>query len=134
AAAQGTSAAPPTVFAFVDGTRAWGIDSPLNWSPRFSQFWSLRLRYQIPQLSNTVTPFFADRANVSGAAGIAGNNQDPANWGPPRLIFSSGLAGLSTAQSLDNRQRTQAWGVEALHGIGRHNVTFGGDLRGQRWD
>jgi hypothetical protein len=133
-AAQRTATDASNIFAFVDGTRASGIDTTLNWSHRFSQFWSLRLRYQITRLSNTVTPFFADRANVSGAAGIAGNNQDPVNWGPPRLIFSSGLAGLSTAQSLDNRHRTQAWGAEVLHGMGRHSVTFGGDVRDERWD
>ncbi len=133
-AVQRTSTDTSNLFGFVDATRASGIDTNLNWSHRFSQFWSLRLRYQITQLSNTVTPFFADRANVSGAAGITGNNQDPANWGPPRLIFSSGIAGLSTAQSLDNRQRTQAWGAEMLHGMGRHSITFGGDVRAQRWD
>ena len=133
-AAQRTSTDTSNVFDFVDATRASGIDGTLNWSHRFSQLWSLRLRYQITRLSTTVTPFFADRANVSGAAGIAGNNQDPANWGPPRLIFSSGVAGLSTAQSLDNRQRTQAWGAELLHGMGRHSVTVGGDVRVQRWD
>jgi hypothetical protein len=133
-AVQRTTTEASNIFAFVDNTRASGIDATINWGHRFSQFWSLRLRYQITQLSNAVTPFFADRTNVSGAAGIVGNNQDPANWGPPRLIFSSGIAGLSTAPSLDNRHRTQASGIEALHGIGRHSVTFGGDVRDERWN
>ena len=33
-------------------------------------------------------------SNVSGDAGITGNNQEPVNWGPPSLSFSSGIAGL----------------------------------------
>ena len=56
----------------------------VNWSHRFSQFFSLRLRYQFTRLTTEATPYFANRTNVSGDAGIAGNNQDPANWGPPR--------------------------------------------------
>src|SRR5262249_2677071 len=95
---------------------------------------SVRLHYQLTRLSNNITPFFADRLNVSGLAGITGNDQDPVNWGPPRLIFSSGFAGLTSAQSADNRSMAHVWGAEALHSIGRHAVTFGGDLHWQRWD
>jgi hypothetical protein len=133
-AAQRTTTDTTNIFDFVDATRVAGLDTTLNWSHRFSQFWSARLRYQLTRLSNTVAPFFANRANVSGAAGIGGNNQDPINWGPPRLIFSSGTAGLSSAQSLHNRTLTQAWGAEGLHGRGRHSITFGGDVRRQQWD
>ena len=32
-----------------------------------------------------------------------GNNQDPTNWGPPTLNFSSGIAALMDAQSEFNR-------------------------------
>lgn len=133
-AIQRTTTDTTNIFGFVDASRVAGLDATLNWSHRFSQFWSARLRYQLTRLSNTVTPFFANRTNVSGAAGIVGNNQDPINWGPPRLIFSSGIAGLSSGQSLDQRTLTQAWGAEALHGRGRHSITFGGDVRRQRWD
>ena len=37
-----------------------------------------------------------------GAAGIAGNDQSPVNWGPPALTFSSGVAGLSSAPYLSS--------------------------------
>ncbi|HJZ71889.1 MAG TPA: hypothetical protein VKE51_09115, partial [Vicinamibacterales bacterium] len=133
-ALQQTTTDSSNVFAFVDSTRLSGIDTTLNWSHRFSQFHSIRLRYQFTRLSTNVTPYFAYRTNVSGDAGIAGNDQDPVNWGPPRLTFSSGVAGLSTAQAADKHNTTQSAGAESLWTRGRHNITIGGDVRRQTWD
>ena len=65
-------------------------------------------------MATRATPFWENRDNVSGEAGIAGNNQDPANWGPPSLAFSSGIAGLSDAQSSFNRNQTDAWSYSAV--------------------
>src|SRR5262249_23711973 len=79
---QQTTTDASNVFAFVDSTRLSGIDSTTNWSHRFSQFRSIRLRYQFTRLTTEVTPYFANRTNVSGDAGIAGNDQNPVNWGP----------------------------------------------------
>ncbi len=93
-ALQRTTTDAANVFGFTDSTRASGIDTNVNWSHRFSQLLSLRLRYQFTRLSNDVTPYFANRVNVSGEAGITGNDQTPVNWGSPRLQFSSGVAGL----------------------------------------
>jgi hypothetical protein len=117
------------VFGFVDSTSVSGVDVPMNWSHRFSQFFSLRLRYQYTALATDVSPYFANRQNIAGAAGITGNNQDPVNWGPPTLMFSSGIAGLASAQYASNRDRTNGWGAESLWTHGRHNVSVGGDVR-----
>ena len=132
-ALQRTTTDAGNVFGFVDSSRASGIDATVNWSHRFSQLLSLRLRYQFTRLTNTVTPFFANRTNVSGEAGISGNAQDPIDWGAPRLLFSSGVAGLGSAQAAANSNRTQGWGAEILSSRGRHNLTIGGDVRRQRW-
>ena len=126
---QRTTTDASNVFGFVDSSRVSGLDVPMNWSHRFSQFFSLRLRYQFTRLDKEVTPFFANRENVAGAAGIAGNNQDPVNWGPPALTFSSGLAGLATAQYLSTQDRTHGWTAEGLWSRGRHNVTVGADFK-----
>jgi hypothetical protein len=85
------------IFGFEDANRVSSLTAQANWSHRYSPFFSLRLRYQFDHVAIEGTPFFAGRTNVSGEAGIAGNNQDPQNWGPPALLFSSGLAGLSGA-------------------------------------
>src|SRR5262249_18333369 len=86
------------------------------------------------RLTNDVTPFFAFRSNVSGEAGIAGGNQDPINWGPPRLIFSSGVYGLGSPQAARDHTLTHAVGAESQWTHGRHSITRGGDVRPQRWD
>ena len=66
-------------------TQTANTDVAVNWNRRVSQFLQLRTRYQFTKQSTTVTPFFANRINVSGEAGITGNNQEPINWGPPSL-------------------------------------------------
>ena len=131
---QRTTIDTTNLFGFLDSNHASGVDTTINWSHRFSQFWSLRLREQFTYLTTSVTPYFANRTNVSGEAGITGNNQEPPNWGPPNLMFSSGIAGLASPQALANRNLTNSWGVESLWTHGRHNVTFGGDVRRQQWD
>jgi hypothetical protein len=132
-ALQRTTTDTGNVFGFTDSIRASGIDTNVNWSHRFSQLLSLRLRYQFTRLSNDVTPYFANRINVSGEAGIAGNDQSPVNWGSPRLQFASGVAGLGSPQAATNSNTTQGWGAEILSTHGRHAVTMGGDIRRQGW-
>jgi trimeric autotransporter adhesin len=131
---QRTRTNAANLFGFVDATAVSGVDAPVNWTHRFSQFFTLRLRYQHTRLATHVTPYFANRDNVSGNAGIAGNNQDPVNWGPPALSFSSGIAGLAAAQYASNHDRTDAAGAEVIWNHGRHNVTAGGDLKRRRLD
>jgi len=133
-ALQRTTTDAGNVFGFTDSTRASGIDTTVNWSHRFSQLLSVRLRYQFTRLTNDATPYFANRINVSGEAGITGNDQDPINWGAPRLLFSSGVAGLGSVQAASNSNRTHGAGAEILSSRGRHNLTVGGDVRHQRWN
>jgi hypothetical protein len=131
---QRTTTETANIFGFTDANRIAGVDLPVTWSHRYSQALTLRLRYQFTTLATHTTPYFADRENVSGEAGITGNNQDPVNWGPPNLSFSNGIAGLTTAQYASNQDRTHAWGGEIQWGHGRHNVTTGGDLRTRHLD
>ena len=133
-ALQRTTTDEGNVFGFTDSSRASGIDTTVNWSHRFSQLLSLRLRYQFTRLTNSATPYFANRTNVSGEAGIAGNDQDPIDWGAPRLLFASGVAGLGSAQAAANSSTTHGWGAEILSSRGRHNITLGGDVRRQGWN
>lgn len=131
---QRTTTDAATVFGFVDETRASSLDINVTWSRRFSQFFSLRLRYQFTRTADDVTPHFAKRTNLSGEAGITGNDQDPLNWGPPTIMFSSGIAGLSSAQYASNTNLTHGATAEGVRSAGRHTVTFGGGGRPQRFD
>jgi hypothetical protein len=96
---QSTRTASPNLFGFLDTTDALGINTSVNWAHRISQRMFQNLGYRFSRLATRTTPYWEDRENVSGDAGITGNNQEPANWGPPSLTFSSGLAGLSDAES-----------------------------------
>jgi hypothetical protein len=73
-------------------------------------------------------PFFAGRTNVSGEAGLVGNDQSPENWGPPSLVFP-GIAGLSDAAPQRTVDATHAAGIEVQKRRGAHNITVGGDFR-----
>jgi len=126
---QHTSTSTLTLFGFEDETTVNGFDTQINWSHRVNQFFALRLRYQYTRLTTTATPYFSNRINVSGDAGIAGNNQEPENWGPPALSFSNGLAGLSDGLPAYNRTETHGGSAEAYFRSGEHNFTFGGDVR-----
>lgn len=128
---QRTATDSGNVFGFTDSTLLSTLDSAVNWQHRFSQVLSARIRYQYNWQSTDVTPFFANRINVSGQAGIFGNNQDASNWGPPSLTFASGIAGLRTAQFGTNDTITHGFGVEVLKTIPRHSITIGTDFRPQ---
>lgn len=131
---QRTTTDTTTLFGFEDASQTSGLTAQANWAHRFSPFFSLRLRYQLDRVSTDATPFFAGRTNVSGDAGIGGNNQDQANWGPPTLLFSSGFAGLTDAQPASTRSATHTVSAESLWSHGRHNVTFGGGFHRQHVD
>ena len=117
------------VFGFTDSTQIAGLDPAINWTHRFTQFLTLRVGYQFTRLSTAVAPYFAGRTNVSGIAGITGNNQDAENWGPPGLLFSSGVAGFSDPQYALSQDRTNAWTAESVWQRGSHHVAFGGGVR-----
>ena len=81
-----------------------------------------------------MTPNFENRVNISGNAGIGGNDQDAADWGPPALSFYQRLCGLSDGNSAFNRNRTDAFRPRRSIYHGKHNVTVGGDFRKQEYN
>jgi hypothetical protein len=122
------------LFRFLDKTDTLGINTNVNWGHRFSHQLFLTTGYRFSRLRTQVVPNFANRINVSGEAGITGNNQDPDNWGPPTLVFSSGIATLSDAQSSYDRNETNSVTTSLAWNRGRHNVTLGGDFRRQEFN
>lgn len=115
-----------TIFGFNDSARLTNKQLAAQWSHRFSPFLTIRARYTYSAQGGNTTPYFAWRTNVSGLAGVRGNNQDPVNWGPPSLTFSSGLATLSSPQASTSDAASHGWLLEGIRTIGRHTVTFGG--------
>ena len=133
-ASQWQTGTSNNLFGFVDGTKTLGMDGTINWQrfyrPGGVGYLTTNLKYEFSRQATSITPYFANRANVSGAAGIAGNDQSPQNWGPPSLSFASGIAGLAdSAQFARNANQTQALSYSSLWYRGKHSLQFGGDVR-----
>ena len=131
---QNTRTDNPNVFGFLDTTDILGIDTDIHWFHRFGHHAYITLGYEFSRLGTRVTPFFENRENVSGEVGIAGNNQNPTNWGPPSLTFAGGIAGLTDAQSSFDRNQTGTESAALAWNHGAHNFTFGGDVRRQEFN
>jgi len=131
---QSIRANSTNLFGFVDTTDTLGINSKVNWEHRLSHEIYLNIGYQFSRLRTLVVPYFANRTNVSLDAGITGNDQDAPDWGPPTLVFSSGIASLSDGNSSFNRNRTDGLSASAQYYRGRHNISVGGDFRRQEFN
>jgi hypothetical protein len=131
---QSTRTDTPNLFGFLDTGSTLGMTVQANWRHSFTQRMFGNFGVQFSRYAIRTTPFFANRENVSGNAGITGNNQDALNYGPPSLTFASGIASLSDAQYSHNRNQTAGISYDMLWSHGRHNVSFGGDFRRQQFN
>jgi hypothetical protein len=123
-----------SIFGFNDTNRSLGINTNLNWMHRISQRMFMTTTLNYSRQAIRLTPFFAFRQNVSGDAGITGNNQDPANWGPPSLSFASGVSGLGDGQSSFTRNQQASISENFFWNHGAHNVTVVGDIRRNQYN
>jgi hypothetical protein len=131
---ESSRASAANLFGFVDKTDTLGMDGNVHWGHRFWQRLYTTTGFTFSRLRTQVDPYFAYRQNVSGDAGVGGNLQDAADWGPPSLSFSSGIAGLSDANSEFNRNRTDGVSESIEFGRGKHEFTFGGDFRREEFN
>ena len=131
---QSTREGNTNLFGFVDNTAVLGVNAGINWSHRFNPQLFLFASYNFSRLRTLIQPEFENRQNISGEAGITGNDQDSSDWGPPALNFSSGFAALSDAESAFNRNRTDNFSLSALIDRGGHYITVGGDFRKQEYN
>ncbi len=133
-ALQSTRGDNPTILGFLDTSRSLGSNVMANWRHSFTQRFFSNLGYQFSRQSTQTVPFFEERENISGLAGITGNNQEPANWGPPALRFLSGLTPLSDALPSSARNQTSALSFAGLWSHGRHYWSFGAEYRRQQFN
>jgi len=121
----------PNLFGFLDTSGTSGINASVSLSPRLGARTFATLKYDFSRLAVKDTPYFANRENISGHAGIMGDNQDPGNWGPPSLSFSSGIAGLSDGQQSYTRNQTGALSFDATSPLLQisHSLKVGGIFR-----
>jgi len=124
----------PDLFGFLDTGRTGGGNVTLGYRRSFNPRTYVNVGTQVSWLDNVATPYFAGRQNVSGMAGVNGNNQDPVNWGPPGLEFSSGITALRTGQAANRRNQTIGLSLDGFASRGKHNVSGGGTYRRQQFN
>ena len=131
---QSSRSDSPNLYNFIDTTDSLGLNASVSWVKRFTPRFFSTLTIGWNRQGTTVKPFFENRENISGQAGITGNNQQPINWGPPSLSFADGISSLSDAQASVIRNQTSSVGDQLYWSRGKHGVTFGGDVRLQQFN
>ena len=126
---QNSDTTNPNVFGFVDTVTMTGYNTGLTYTYHFTTRLISNLRYNFSRSATNTTPYFSNVANVSGTAGIQGNDQSPLFWGPPSLSFASGFAGLSDTNYSLNHNTTNQVGENLIWVHDKHNFTFGADFR-----
>jgi hypothetical protein len=121
-----------TLLGFIDASRSLGSNVSLNWLHRFSQNFGGTSSYRFNRQSSQTVPYFQNRTNISGLAGIAGNSQETVNWGPPGISFYGGLMALYDAVPSSSHDQSSALTALLYWNHGNHNVSWGGEYRRQQ--
>lgn len=127
----------PNVFGFTDSNDSVGINANVNWRHMFNQRVNSSFGLSFSHYSNSNSPFFANRpdGNISQQAGITGNDQSPANYGPPSISFSgSGIQPLYDGNESRTKNQTIGFSYTGLWVKRPHNFTYGGDIRRQQFN
>jgi hypothetical protein len=124
----------PDLFRFTDTSHAKSVSTTLGWNHRFSPRVVANIRYAFSRNVSENLPYFGNRVDVSGDAGITGNDRDPRDWGPPALTFASGIARLSSGSSTFNRTQSNSISYASTWVHGRHAFGYGGDHQWQQYN
>ena len=122
----------PNLLGFLDTNRSLSSNLAGTWRHSFTQRLFSTFAYGFNHSSNKTVPFFQNRENISGLAGITGNNQEPLNWGPPALTFMSGLQSLFDAVPSSTRNQTHNLSAGGVWSYREHVVSFGTQYRRQQ--
>ncbi|MBS1832808.1 MAG: TonB-dependent receptor, partial [Acidobacteria bacterium] len=131
---QNTRTDTPDMFGFLNLGRVNGINTGATYRRTFNPRTFVNFGATYSSLRTSILPYFANRRNVSGEAGIQGNDQDPVNWGPPSLQFANGISGISLPQAASLRNQTAGLSVDAFMNRGRHNISYGYTHRRQQFN
>ena len=96
---QNTRTGNPSVFGFLDTTDILGINTDIHWFHRFGHHAYMTVGYEYSRLGTRVIPFFENRFNVSGGAGIVGITKSRSTGDLPLLPLRAGSPGLTDAQA-----------------------------------
>ena len=119
------------LFKFIDQTSSISVAPYVSWSHRTDRS-SLQIAYRFDDSHIAMKPYWQNRSNISGRAGITGNDQNAVNWGPPTVLFSGGTEALADGNGFSGRNKVDVWSSALSRTRGAHNIKFGGELRLER--
>ena len=125
---QDTSNQNDNIFSWLDRNKSHGYLGEVAYSRTFTRTFYGRFLVNYTRYSSLTTPFFANTTNVSGQAGITGNDQTPNDWGPPGLGFTN-FQGLSDTNENFLRNQTTAFSGVLTYIRRPHQFQFGGDFK-----
>jgi hypothetical protein len=127
---QDNSSQNDNILSWLDHVKSHAYRGDVAYTRTFTRTFYGRFSVDYTRYSSLTTPFFANTTNVSGLAGITGNDQTQGNWGPPSLNFSgSGVYGLSDANENFVRNQTTAFSGILTYIRRPHQFQFGGDFK-----
>ena len=147
--ARDTRGDSTNVFNFLDLNRSLGMQATASYRRSYTPRFYGTVTYDFSRQGTHADPYFSTgsylsgatnngacaAANISGAAGITGNNQEPLNWGPPNLGFTqSAIAGLGDTNASVYKNQSNAYSYLGTWNHGRHNIQFGGDFTWQQFN
>ncbi len=94
-----------SLFGFRDTTDSLGLEAKIQADRRLVHNLRMHLNYNYSRLRTQVTPYFENRINISGDAGMTGNNQSRRTGVRPRWSFPAALllSPMPTAPSTATR-------------------------------
>jgi trimeric autotransporter adhesin len=111
----------------LDSTSGFGQNQSVAWTHNFNQRLFNTFTVTLNRNATSSTPYFETLGqNIGAEAGIAGQWQNPSNYGPPQLNFTNFGSQLNdgnpTKSSVQTTQLQDTLSVRR----GKHNLQFGG--------
>ncbi len=126
---------PATGSIITDHAHSKGESANASYVHNFTSRIIGTITYNFSRSHTQSLPYFAGlNENIGQKLGISGLSNDPINWGPPSLSFSSGYAGFSDGNYTLGTSQTSSLTASLLWVHNTHNVTIGSDFRRQQTD
>jgi hypothetical protein len=129
-----TRSATPGLLGFLETSRSRNMNATAGYRRSLTPRTFINTTVNFSRSRTRAVPYYSQRENISGSAGITGNNQEAVNWGPPNLIFSNGLTPLMMSQASLIRNQTSGVAADLFTSRGRHNAQVGVNIRRQQFN
>ena len=131
---QDSTTTNPNIFGFTDTTQISGFRANAAYRHIFTTRFNGSLTYDYSRQSTRTTPYFANRENIAGEAGITGDDQSARTGSAhAELPIERHPVALRRAADL-HAQSDQRFGLQRLWMPRPHNITFGADFRRQQFN